>query len=167
MRSFTSLRFIPLAASFAVLAACASETPADGEGETAATGDAPAEIAQRQDNFEAIGDAFKAIRGQLEGGSPDLAVIGASATDINTRAQAIGDYFPAGTSVEDGFDTEALPAIWEKPEEFATATQNLVEASATLASLAEGGDAAAVLEQVKEMGGTCKACHDNFRVDDD
>ncbi len=167
MRSFRSLRLVPLAASLAVLAACAGEAPAEGEGETAAASEEPAVIGQRQENFEGIGDAFKAIRGQLEGGSPDLAVIGTSASDINTRAQAITGYFPEGTSVEDGFDTEALPAIWEKPEEFETAAQNLVEASATLASLAESGDAAAVVEQVKEMGGTCKACHDNFRVDDD
>ena len=155
-----------LAISLAVLTACGGDA-AEGTEEAAAVAEVPAAIADRQANFEAIGDSFKAIRGQLEGDSPDLAIIEASATDINERAQLIGDYFPAGTSVDDGFDTEALASIWEDPEGFETAHQNLATASAALAEAAASGDAAAVGEAVKNMGGTCKACHDDFRLDTD
>ena len=124
-------------------------------------------ITERQDTFEAIGDAFKAVRGELEKGTPDYALIAASATDINTRAQTITGHFPAGTSVEDGFKTEALPSIWAKPEEFKAAAQKLVDESGKLVTVAGGGDKAAVGAQAMAMGGACKGCHDQFRLDDE
>lgn len=146
-----------------LLAACggaATDAPAPA-------GDAPAELELRHDNFEAIGDAFKAIRAQFEGASPDLAAVAASATDINTRAAAIKDHFPAGSGRDAGWDTEALPTIWEKPDEFAAAQQKLLDESAKMVELANSGDAAATGEQIAALGGSCKNCHDTFRLKDD
>lgn len=157
----SSIRLIATTPLIAVLAACGGG--AGGE----AAADAPPEIAERQENFEAIGDAMKGIGQELETGNPDLVFIGEQATDMNARAKKVAGLFPEGSSVEDGFDTEALPAIWEKPAEFKKAHQNFVAASSTMITLAEEGDAAAVGAHMKELGGTCKACHDNFRVDDD
>ncbi|MFU7529210.1 c-type cytochrome [Qipengyuania sp. ASV99] len=148
---------IPL---LAVLAGCGGET-------TAPAGDAPPVLAERHDNFEAISDNFKAIRAQLEGESPDLAAIEAAAIDINQRAERISGHFPEGTGRDAGWDTEALPTIWEKPEEFTAAQQKLLEESAAMMTLAASGDAAAVGAQVAELGGACKNCHDTFRLDDD
>jgi cytochrome c556 len=149
------------------IVACGGE--AAEETTAAATAEEPAVIEERQENFESIGDAFKAIRGQLEGGAPDFGVIAASASDINTRAQMIEGHFPEGTGRDQGYDTEALPTIWEKPEEFSAAAQKLVDESAKLAAMAgeAGVEAAAIGEQVKAMGGACKNCHDTFRLDDD
>ncbi len=167
----TARRLMVLALPVALLAACsggdAADPAAEGSAAAAAAGEAPPIIKQRQENFEAIGKAFKTVRGQLEGDSPDFALIAASATDINTRAQAIPNHFPAGTSTADGFKTEALPVIWEKPEEFKAAAQKLADESAKLASLAPGGDKAAVGAQAMAMGGACKGCHDTFRLDDE
>ncbi len=156
---------IALLAGFAALAACGA--PSEEEPAEVASSDEPEVIDQRQANFEAISDAFKVIRTELEGDAPDFATIEAQATDINTRAQQVGDYFPMGTSVDDGFDTEALPTIWETPAEFEAAAQNFIEASATMVTLAGEGDAAAIGAQVGELGGTCKACHDQFRLKTD
>jgi cytochrome c556 len=158
-------RLFAAAALGALLAACSGGGGSDNA--TAPAGDAPPVIKERQDNFEGIADAFKAVRGELEQDAPDFALIAAKAGDINARAQKIADYFPAGTSTADGFDTEALPAIWETPEEFKAAAQKLVDESAKLASLAEGGDAEAVGAQAMAMGGACKGCHDKFRLDDE
>ena len=169
MTALPRIRIVLATASFALLAACGGEKAAEpdqaGTDATAvASGDEPAVIKERQDNYEAIGDAFKAIRGQMESGSPDFAAIGNSAADINERAKRIPTYFPEGTGVDAGYDTEALATIWEKPAEFQTAAQNLVDASAELSGVAVTGDASAVGEAVKKLGGTCKACHDQFRV---
>mgnify|MGYP003952489019 CR=1 FL=1 len=155
-------RLVVSAALVGLLAACSSEAPADAP--TAAA--EPAVIEERQDNFEAIGDAFKAVRGELEKDAPDFTLIASKASDINTRAAKIEGHFPAGTSVDDGFDTEALAAIWQKPDDFKAAAQKLVDESAKLASLASEGDKAAVSAQAMTMGGACKGCHDNFRLDD-
>lgn len=173
MLTFTARHLLALAAPVAMLAACSGGDAADPAAEgtaaapAAAAGEAPPVLKEREENFEAIGKAFKAIRGQLDADAPDFALIAASATDINTRAAAIPNHFPAGTSTADGFKTEALPAIWEKPEEFKAAAQKLVDESAKLASLAPGGDKAAVAAQAMAMGGACKGCHDKFRQDDE
>jgi len=143
------------------LAGCEAEAP-----EVATPAEA-AMIEDRHENFESIGDAFKAIRGQLEQESPDLTVIAAKAEEINTLGQNIEGHFTEKTAREDGYDTEALAAIWEKPEEFDAATQKLLDESSKLASIAAEGDVAAVGAQVKELGGSCKNCHDQFRYDDD
>lgn len=173
VRNLTS-RLILTAALAGALAACSNEAPADAPAEAPAAApadgaaiDPAAVIKERRDNFEGIGKAFKAVRGELEKDAPDFALIAASATDINTRAMKIEGHFPAGTSVDDGIKTEALPAIWEKPAEFSAAAKKLVDESAKLTELAAGGDKAAVGAQAMAMGGACKGCHDKFRLDDE
>lgn len=159
-----SFRLLAITPAIALLAACGGEA---GEAPSAPEGDAPPEIELRHDNFEAISDSFKAIREQLEGGSPDMAAIEAAATDIHDRAGRLDGHFPEGSGRDVGWDTEALPTIWEKPEEFEAAKAKFLEESATMMTVAASGDAAAVGAQVKELGGSCKNCHDTFRLDDD
>lgn len=163
-----SLSVFAAVSAFALLAACSGEA-GDGAEETAApAGDVPAEIKVRHDNFEAIGDSFKAIREQLETDSPDFAVITPAAADINERLQRLPDLFPEGTSMEAGYDTEALATIWEDPDGFAQAIENGIAASADMMAAAATGDAQAVGGQVGNLGKNgCKACHDKYRVDDD
>ncbi|MEL7197561.1 MAG: cytochrome c [Pseudomonadota bacterium] len=150
----------------AVLAACGGEATT-GDGDGTAAGDAPPAITERQENFKKIGDAFKAIREELEGETPDLAFIKTQAEDIGARAETAKGLFPEGTSIDDGYDTEALATIWEKPEEFGQKAQALVDATAEMARLAEAGDAAGVAAAVGTVGKSCKGCHDNFRVKKD
>lgn len=158
---------ISLCAALSVSLAACSGAPGEGAQDTASAAETPPVIKERHDNFEAIGDSFKAIRTQLEGDSPDMEAIVTAATDLNVAALKIEGYFPAGTSVDDGYDTEALATIWEKPEEFAAAHKRLVDASAEMITIAQSGDAAAVKAQVGVVGGSCKNCHDTFRLDTD
>jgi cytochrome c556 len=165
MSRMSAPRLVVAAAIAASMTACSGGGSPTDETPAAPAAGTPPEIKERHDNFEAIGDAFKAVRGELEKGAPDFALIAAKAVDINVRSQRIEGLFPAGTSTEDGFKTEALPAIWQKPEEFKAASQKLVDESAKLASLAGGGDKVAVSAQAMATGGACKNCHDQFRVD--
>lgn len=153
-----------VAAAFG-LSACGGE--AAGDEAAVASGPEPEAIGERQATFKAIGKSFKAIRGQLEGESPEMAAIVTAATDMNASAQKLESLFPEGTSVADGYDTEALAVIWEKPDQFAEAHQRLVDASAKMITIAEGGDVQAVKDHVSAVGGSCKNCHDNFRLDTD
>ena len=155
-------RLIAVPAIALMLAACG------GEANDAPEAEAPAEIAERQDNFDAIKDSFMVIRANFEeDAETDLAAVQAAAQDINDRAGQIAGHFPEGSGMDDGWDSEALAAIWEKPEEFTAAHEKLVAESATLATLAGEGDVAAVAEQVGALGGSCKNCHDSFRVPQD
>lgn len=149
------------AATFAgALTACS-------RGDGAPARDAPPIIETRQANFKAIAGAFKAVRGELEGEAPDFALIAAKAKDINARAQQVPNHFPALTSTEEGYETEALPAIWKTPEEFKAAARTLADESAKLAVLAEGSEKDAVVAQAMMLGKACKDCHDKFRLDDE
>lgn len=163
-------RVLLLVSLAGLLAACSGAGPSDSAANADAAspaGEASPVIKERQDNFEGVGDAFKAVRGELEKDAPDFTLIAAKAGDINTRAAKIGGHFPAGTSVDDGFDTEALATIWAKPEEFQAASQKLVDESAKLMTIAADGDKTATGAQAMTMGGACKGCHDQFRLDDE
>lgn len=157
------------------LAILALSLPLVGCGETAnetataetAPGVDMAIIEVRQDNLEDIGDAFKAIRGQLEGSNPDFAVLQSNAQIIDANARKISGHFPAGTGISSGADTEALETIWEKPADFASASDRLVAASAAMLAATNSGDIGAVQAAAKELGGACKNCHDQFREKDD
>lgn len=163
-------RVVLTAALAGVLAACSSEAASDaplGSAAAANVAAEPAVIKQRQDNFKAIAGAFRAVRGELEKDAPDFTLIAAKASVINTRAKLIKGYFPAGSGVDAGHDTEALASIWEKPEKFTAAAKKLVDQSAKLAVIAGEGNKAAVGAQTMAMGGACKGCHDQFRLADE
>ena len=73
-------------------------------------------------------------------------------------------------SVERGFaagsekgKTRAKPAIWVNTDDFAQKLTNFRSEAAALAAVADTGDKAATIEQFKQTGGTCKACHDNYK----
>lgn len=72
--------------------------------------------------------------------------------------------FPAGSNIG---DSAALPAIWEKSEEFAAALKKAEEASAAFTDAAAGGDAEAIGGAFRNVGSSCRGCHDNFKMSDD
>lgn len=157
MKTVTARRLTLILPLLAILAACGGQNA-----------DAPQELDIRHDNFEGIGDSFKLIRSNFEeGATPDLSAVEAAARDINDRAKEIRKHFPEGSGRDSGWDTEALATIWEKPEEFAAAQERLIEESATMAELAASGDAEATAAHIKEVGASCKNCHDTFRLDDE
>jgi cytochrome c556 len=77
----------------------------------------------------------------------------------------------SSVSVERGFapgsdkgKTRAKPAIWENPEDFAEKLAALRTEAAALSAAAKSGDKAAAVAQFKKTGGTCKACHDEYKA---
>ncbi|MEO0410784.1 MAG: cytochrome c [Pseudomonadota bacterium] len=165
---------IACAAMFA-LAACGEEA-AEAPNSVASESAAPetlangmtvkAQIEARQAGFKELGKAFKAISDQLRSGNPDMSIIQPAAASVPEITQDMGSWFPAGTGPESGVKTEALSAIWEKPEDFALKVGNFQTAAAALVVASNTGDAAAVTAAFRATGGTCGACHDNFRLDD-
>ncbi len=144
------------------LAACGeSAEPA----EEAATGAESAEadpIATRQGLLEGMGDAFMAIRGQMEG-ETDWAVVQANSETIAANAAEFINHFPEGTSMDSGADTEALAIIWEDPEGFSAAHDRLLGATVGLVEAAGTEDMATFQEAAGNLGGACKNCHDTYR----
>ena len=123
-------------------------------------------IKQRQDHLESLGDSFKVIRDQLRG-DKSVGAITEAADNINTLAADIHSWFPAGTGPEAGVETEALPTIWEKGADFKKAADGLGVAAGEMLAAAKSGDLGKVGANVRTLGGACKNCHDNFRLDKD
>lgn len=117
----------------------------------------------RHSNFEAMGRAMKGTADQFKSGAPSLAVIRANAAVLGTAAPKVAGYFPKGSGVEGNPKSEALPAIWQKPADFAAANTKLVDATKAYQAAVASGN----LDQIKaafgNVGGACKGCHENFR----
>lgn len=59
-------------------------------------------------------------------------------------------------------ETDALPRIWEEPEAFNTAIERATAAADDfLAAVSEGGDVATA---VRDLGLSCRGCHEDYRV---
>ena len=169
------LMFGMCAASALMLAACGGSEDVSETDEPIVESSLSAEesaemeaiISSRQAGFKTFGRNMRAINQSLQSGSPDAAVIAEAAATIHETSMGMETWFPEGSGPESGFETEALPAIWENPEGFAEAVMNFQTAAAELDTIAASGDMEAFQTQLRATGGTCGACHDDFRVDDD
>ncbi len=123
-------------------------------------------IKARQAYFKSLGGAMKAM-GPLTK-SFDAAAATAEAEKLKTiLATDVAPNFAPGTSVDDfPGDTEALAKIWDNMEDFGAKAGAMHEAGAEVIAAAEAGDGKAFAAAYGKMGGTCKACHDAYRMAD-
>lgn len=125
-----------------------------------------AQIEARQEAYKTIGKNFKAVSDQLKAGSPDIAAIQAAAAELPAAAAGMADWFPEGTGPESGVETDALALIWAEQADFGSKVNDSQAALSALNVAAQSGDIAAISAAFQTAGGTCKACHDKFRLDD-
>lgn len=155
------------------LAACGGEgTTADGAAAAPTAGDATLpsgvtvkqQIEVRQKALKEMGAAMKTISDQMKSGAPALDQIRPAVQTIKTHAAELPTWFPAGTGPESEVKTEALSKIWEDQPGFHAAAERLVTEANKLSDVATGDDLAAIGAQVGAVGGSCKNCHDQFRL---
>lgn len=121
-------------------------------------------IEARHGYMKMLGMNMGTLSGMAKGEMPyDEAVASTAASNIEAlTGYALSGLFIEGTSVDDNSDSEALPAIWEKPEEFSAKYAALVEAAAGAGEAVKGGQAN-IGPVLQKLGGSCKGCHDDFR----
>ncbi len=107
-----------------------------------------------------IGASSMHVRGLVDGQE----FLVKHATGLANGVSELHRLFPAGSNVE---DSDALPVIWEKPEEFAAAIDKAVAATQKFAAATESGDKEAISNAFRDVGGSCRGCHDTFRVPQD
>lgn len=125
-----------------------------------------ATIKARQDNFKAMGRSMKLIGDELKKDAPAFATIRREAAALEKAGARVGRFFPKGTGPEAGVKTEALPVIWAKPREFSAAAAGLNRATKGLRTAAAGTDPGKIRAAMGATGAACKACHEQFRLDD-
>ena len=129
----------------------------------ATAGDA---ISARQANFKVIGKAMKGSFDEIKQPAPSIAVLKTNADALAGAAAKVAAAFPAGTGPEAGVKTQALPAIWAKPDEFRADADKLVKAAQSYQQAASSGSVDAAKAALMQVGGTCKGCHETFRAKD-
>jgi len=117
----------------------------------------------RHEHYEKLGDAFKAVRDNSRGDSPNWAALEKAAAEVVDASVDQQKWFAKGTGPEAG-KTRALPEIWTKAEEFTAAQKMFSERAPKLQAAVKSKDAAGVQAAFREVGGACKNCHDNFRA---
>jgi cytochrome c556 len=118
-------------------------------------------IKYRKAAFTVMAAHFGRVGAMVQGRVPfDAAAAQANLEVANTMAKLPFTAFGPGT---DTGDTRAKPNIWSDNAKFTAAANKMVEEMGKLNTAAKSGN----LDQIKAafgpVGGTCKACHDDFR----
>jgi cytochrome c556 len=80
---------------------------------------------------------------------------------IAEAAEYVPEMFPQGSTQP---PADALPAIWEKPDQFKQAAERAHELAEKLAETARGGDVQATQAAFGTLGKEgCGGCHETFR----
>ncbi|MEM1402728.1 MAG: cytochrome c [Pseudomonadota bacterium] len=122
-------------------------------------------VLERQEGFETMGRAFKAMRAMQKDGAADNPRFVDAAEAIAERSKLIADWFPAGTGIDDGADTDALNYIWKNAEKFARLTADIEIEAEGLVAAARSGDVELIASAIESTRGACSACHKSFRAD--
>jgi cytochrome c556 len=132
----------------------------------AAAGDS-ALIKSRQDKLRDLGGAFKAVDDELKKRNPDWEnAILPNAQTVQSRTSYLLTWFPKGSGPDSGVKTYALPAIWQKLDDFNRLGKTAQSEAAKLNQIAASKDLNALKAQTVTLGKACKACHDSYRSPD-
>ena len=119
-----------------------------------------AALEYRQSLMDAIGGDMASIGDILKYGMNLPGHVAVHADSLASHAKLVAAAFEHKVTAG---PTDAEPAIWEKPDEFAEKIKAFETETAKLAEVARGSDPAALVAQVKAVGKSCGGCHDSFR----
>src|SRR5258706_8819061 len=120
-------------------------------------------VKQRQAAMTLQGKYMGPMGGMAQGKIPyNASVVQRNAGFLEVLSKMPWDGFDPSTKGA-GVKSAALPAIWEKPDEFKKAAENFENEAAKLAQVSKSGDEAAVKAQIGATGKACGACHEKFR----
>jgi cytochrome c556 len=150
MKRFTSALCIlgALSATAVTSAALADETNPD--------------IIHRQGIYKVVSGHMTALRSSLLlNNEKTQAQAAYHAEGIIEAFKRMGDAYPAGS---DKGVTKASPDIWTKPEEFREKGRNAFAAATNLLEVVQmDGSKREIMAAYRDLGASCKACHDDFR----
>jgi len=109
--------------------------------------------------MEEINDAMKPLGAIAKKQAPfDPAVVKTSATTIADNLKKAHELFPAGS---DGGESRAKPEIWTDRAGF---DKQMKDAQAAAVALQSVKEEAAFLPALRTLGGSCKSCHEMYRL---
>lgn len=121
-------------------------------------------VKERMDAMKSIASHMKII-GQMVSGQKTMKPkkLSTAANEIKHHAVAVKSMFPEGS---DHSPSEVAPEIWTNSVEFNLELERFEQAAATFAKRAEEATATdSLAAPFAELGGTCKSCHQQFRIE--
>jgi len=125
-------------------------------------------IKNRQATFNVVAGHVGKIKANLDGEYNRDQVLKSAAVIQAIANAGIESLFAAGTDKGTGYHDTQLKAEALNPDnakKLHDAASAFTEQANQLVVIADIGDKAAVQAQFGKLRGTCKGCHDNFRVD--
>lgn len=124
-------------------------------------------IKWRQSAFQIVAWNSGRIKASLDGQYNKDEVLRAANTIAAVANSGLGALFAPGSEQGKGWhETSAKPEVFKDTKHFGELGANFAKEANELASLAAGGDAAAIKTQSGKLTRTCKACHDDFKAKD-
>ena len=115
-------------------------------------------VEQRVKRFKQSGGDIQAIFKKHMGAGNFIAIEEAAAL-MAVWGEEMPDAFPTGSN-----SVGADPAIWENFSDFENKADAFAKAAAKLNAAAASGNAGAVKKAAQALGGTCKSCHQSYRI---
>jgi cytochrome c556 len=119
----------------------------------------------RQSLFALFGANFGPMASMVKGEIPwnDQMFRGWSEDLARATSLNIMRGFPAGSGTG---RTRAKPEIWDNIDDFEAKIADLRRETELMAEVASNGTKPQLLKQFQKTGGTCKACHDEYKSKD-
>ncbi|MBQ1782744.1 MAG: cytochrome c [Gammaproteobacteria bacterium] len=118
-------------------------------------------VAYRKATFSLLAANFGDLAARVNGKKAfDAAIVSQRVANVSALANMPWEAFAVSGS--DKADSEALPEVWSKADDFAAAQQQFLKAVAELD--AAGGDQKKLEAAVGAVGKSCKACHNSFKA---
>ena len=119
-------------------------------------------IKTRMDAMSDMADAMKAMAKVVKGKQayePQLFID--SGATIAGHSAMLADLFPAGSKQG---NSEATLLIWQQWDDFVTLAQRTETTAQALVDMAQqGSELRPLKKQFAKLGGSCKACHQDYR----
>ena len=117
-------------------------------------------VAERQAAMKQVGQAMKESSAFLSPSTPyDAAKVKSLMDGIAANAKKLHGLYPGGSDADP--KTAASPKIWENRADF---DKRLTELSTFAGAAGQSTSADTFKQAFQAVGGTCKSCHDNYRV---
>lgn len=122
-------------------------------------------VEYRQAVMSSLGGHAGALARILKG-QVDVDHVRRHAEAIAATAPVLDDIWWPNSTYEDHDDTDALPAIWEQPDDFQSRIDRFQAAADDFVEAAGTGERDAILEGFRALGDSCSGCHDNYRYEE-
>ena len=122
-------------------------------------------IKYRQSAFTVMAAHFGRVGAMAQGKVPfDAAAAATNGEIVAMMSKLPFAGFVDGTSLSAAGNTKAKPEIWTERAKFDAAAGKMQEEAVKFAAAAKSGNLDQVKAAAGNLGGACKACHDDFRA---